>query len=92
MAQATVLASGTTAAQSSDIVVLQGQPVTVGIFSAAPLPATTRCAISIKGPTGSQVVGWLNGDTVATTITAAGTYFVTRPALTVAAGVFTEGA
>lgn len=90
MAQATVLASGTTAAQSSDIVVSPGTVVTVGIFSAAPLPATTRCAISIKGPTGSQVVGWLNGDTVATTITAAGTYFVTRPVVEVAAGIFTE--
>ena len=90
MAQATVLTSGTTAEQSDAIVVLQGQPVTVGIFSEEPLPATTRCAISIKGPTGSQVVGWLNGDTVATTITAAGTYFVTRPVVEVAVGIFTE--
>lgn len=90
MAQSTVLAAGLTAATSSDIVVAAGATVTVGLFSAVKVPAYIRCAVHIDGPTGSQVIGALSGNNVTLTLSGPGTFFVTRPAVGVSVGVFTE--
>lgn len=93
MTQTTVLAAAQTADTSSNIVVTPGVQVTVGLFASSKIPATVRCAIHIDGPAGDQVVGVLTGINHTTVLTAPGTYFVRRPAITdygVNVGVMTE--
>lgn len=93
MAQATILAAAQTAAQSTDIVVPAGTQVTVSLFAASKINQRVRCPIHQKGPTGSRVIGYLNGRTVSTVLSGPGTFFVTRPAITefgLNVGVFTE--
>lgn len=79
-----LLAVGTTAADSSDLVVAAGTPVTVSLKNtAAPVPIEAKVNISLKDDAGAYfVVGNLTGEwnKHATSITAPGTYRFSRVA------------
>ncbi|SDF69712.1 hypothetical protein SAMN05216571_101259 [Onishia taeanensis] len=92
MAQATVLAAGTAAATSSDIVVAAGESVTVAIFAASGrLPTSVAFAVKQDTPGGDNVVARLTNVDRATVLAGPGTYRVQRPAYAgTAFGVFTE--
>lgn len=92
MAQATILAAGTTAAASTDIVVAAGALVTVGIFAAATvLEKGQRAIVYLDTPGADVQVAELNMDKPSTVISGPGTFRVRRPALTgTGIGVFTE--
>lgn len=92
MAQATVLAAGTTEATSTDIAVAAGESVTVGIFATSGrLPASVAFAVKQDTPGGDNVVARLTNVERATVLAGPGTYRVTRPAYSgTAFGVFTE--
>lgn len=92
MAQTTVLAAGTTAATSTDIVVAAGASVTVGLFVATG-------GIAVSGPVGEVwadtpgadiPVATLSVDKPATVISGPGTFRVKRLATSQAIGVYTE--
>lgn len=92
MAQATVLAAGTTAATSTDIVVAAGASVTVGLFVATG-------SIAVAGPVGEvladtpgadNVVAILSIDRPTAVISGPGTFRVRRLATSQAIGVYTE--
>lgn len=71
-----LIATGTTAATSSDIVVTAGAPVTVGLKG---VEATSAIAIQLKDDAGAyQNVGALTPYKPALAITAPGTYRLSR--------------
>lgn len=94
MAQATVLATGNTAATSTDIVVAAGEAVTVGLFAAsagARVPTSLGFAIRQDTPGGDNVIDRLTQKNRATVLAGPGTYRIERPAYTGPAfGVYTE--
>lgn len=93
MAQATVLAAGTTEATSTDIVVAAGEAVTVGIFAAtaAILPAGVQFLVVQDTPGADNIIARLGQGNRATVLSAPGTYRVIRPAYDGDGfGVFTE--
>ena len=92
MAQATVLATGTTEATSTDITVAAGESVTVGIFAAGGrLPSRVAFTVKQDTPGGDNVVARLTNVERATVLAGPGTYRVHRPAYSgTAFGVFTE--
>jgi len=92
MAQATVLATGTTEATSTDITIAAGEAVTVGIFAAGGrLPASVAFTVKQDTPGGDNVVARLTNVERATVLAGPGTYRVSRPAYEgTAFGVFTE--
>lgn len=78
MAATDLLAVGTTAANSSDLVVASGSTVTVGIKGA--IASTARIRITLKDDLGGYTdVGELTPFRPALAITAPGTYRFTRP-------------
>lgn len=93
MGQTTLLAPGTSAAASADIVVPAGLSVTVGLFSAAPdaLPLGVAFRVMQDTPGADNLVAKLDSSRRATVLAGPGTYRVTRPAYTgTAVGVFME--
>ena len=92
MAQSTILAAGTSAANSSDIVVAAGATVTVGMFVASGnLPAQPLYLFQ-KTPGGSVRVAQLSATRPSIAISAPGTYFVARDTNTggLSVGAFLE--
>ena len=89
MAQTIILAAGTTATQSSDIVLTDGQTRTVAVFSAGAIPAG-GFAVMLRSPGADLLVATLTASQPAVVLSGAGTFFVVRPLQTVAVGVFTE--
>ena len=85
-----ILAVGTTAASSSDVVVSSGTPVTVVLNNTdAPVPASAQVKVEIKDPAGVYFeMARLTSSPPATSIVAAGTYRATRLA-GASCGVFT---
>jgi hypothetical protein len=78
---AVVLASGTAAADSSDITVTAGVPVTVFLSAAAsgPVPSDVQCDIKVKSAAGTyHTVGQLTGARPALVIDGPGVYRVSR--------------
>lgn len=88
---ANILTTGTTAANSTDVVVAAGTPLTVCLKDAAgPVVTGASVDILLKDDTGQYFkVGELygSGDEAARVITAPGTYRFSRPA-GVSCGVF----
>ncbi|WP_136617057.1 MULTISPECIES: hypothetical protein [Mesorhizobium] len=84
-----LLAVGTTAASSGDLVVAAGTPVTVALKNtAAPVDSGARVLIQLKDDAGAySSIGELNAYNLATVIAGPGTYRFTRSA-GVACGVF----
>lgn len=84
MPQSTILASGTTEATSTDVVVAAGSSVTVGIFGAAGahLPPGLPFAVLQDTPDADNLVAHLDGSTRTTVLSGPGTFRVKRPPLT----------
>ncbi|MBB1599984.1 hypothetical protein [Variovorax sp. UMC13] len=89
MAQTIILASGIAAAQSSDIVLTDGQSRTVAVFSAGQIPAG-GFAVMLRSPGADLLIFTLTAAQPAIVLTGPGTFFVVRPAQTIAVGAFTE--
>ena len=93
MTTTTILASGTTAANSSDVIVPAGLRVTLALFATTQIPTYLRCQVYMKGPSGAQVVGGIDGYNPAAIVSGPGTFYVSRPDLSeegFAVGVFSE--
>jgi hypothetical protein len=92
MAQATILATGTTAATSTDIVVAAGASVTVGLFTADAngIPPDHFASVWIDTPSNDLLVKQLTGVCPTTVIAGPGTFRVVRKAGTTSFGIFTE--
>lgn len=97
MTQSTILATGTTAATSTDIVIAAGATVTVGIFCAAPdVPVglgwePIEFSVLEKTPGADNKIDTLNYGKKAIVLSGPGTYRVSRPAYTGSPfGVFVE--
>jgi hypothetical protein len=89
MPQTTILASGTTAGTSTDIVIAAGSAVNVAIFSTDPgaTLAGNGCDVQHVTPGALNWVGSLNQSTRSMLLQGPGTYRVARPVLPVAFGV-----
>ncbi|MGM0927531.1 MAG: hypothetical protein ACQEXC_14085 [Pseudomonadota bacterium] len=94
MAQATVLATGTTEATSTDITVAAGEAVTVGVFAAAAgerVPTSVGFRVLQATPGGDGLIDVLTQKNRVTVLAGPGTYRVHRPAYTGPEfGVYTE--
>lgn len=93
MARTTVLATGTTAADSSDIVVAQGQSVNVSIYqdAAGAYPADVAFPIVQVTPGLTNSIALLGNYPRQALLTGPGTFRVSRPAYSgTPFGVFTE--
>lgn len=90
MAQTTVLASGTTAATSSDIVVAAGASKTVGIFGAAALAGLGSLKVMLDTPGADIEVTRLTRSQPVVVLSGPGTFRVVRALSAVAVGVFVE--
>lgn len=92
MAQSTILAAGTSAATSSEIVVAAGATVTVGMFVASGSLPGQPLAVMQKTPGGTIRVASLTPSRPSIAISAPGTYVVTRDNNTggVSVGAFLE--
>jgi hypothetical protein len=92
MTQSTILAAGTTAATSSDVVIAAGAVVTVGIFaSSGAIPDGVVCSILQDTP-GADVLlhDRLDANNPSTQITGPGTFRIARPVTSVSIGAFSE--
>ena len=91
MARTNILASGTTAANSSDVVVNAGESVTLSAFSSGTVPVGVQLSVMMKTTGGAQPVGVLSRvDGVQARIASPGTYYVARGETTTAVGVDVE--
>jgi thiamine monophosphate kinase len=80
---AVILASGTTAANSSDIAVTAGTPVTIflSVGTDVPVPSQADCDVQVKDAGGKyHTIGKLTGREAAKAIDSPGTYRVARAA------------
>ena len=92
MTQSTILAAGTAAATSSDVVIAAGAVVTVGIFaSSGAIPDGVVCSILQDTP-GADVLlhDRLDANQPSAQITGPGTFRIARPVTSVAIGAFSE--
>lgn len=92
MAQSTILAAGTTAASSSDIVVAAGATVSIGMFVASGSLPAQPLGVFQKTPGGNIRVASLSSSRPSIAINAPGTYVVSRDTNTggVSVGAFLE--
>jgi hypothetical protein len=78
MTQTTVLAAGSSAADSSAVTVVSGVSVTLSLFSASSLPLSTSMAIFLNTPSSIIQVGSLSYSSPTISLYSPGTYFVRR--------------
>lgn len=80
MGQSTILAAGTSAATSSDVVVAAGETVTIGVFSAdsSVLSIGARLSLWLDSPGQDAYVAMFSNTTMAVQVTGPGTYRVRR--------------
>lgn len=92
MTQSTILASGTTAATSTNVVVSAGAIVTVGIFSTDPGAslAGRGCNVFQVTPGATNLIGYLDETCRSVQLNGPGTFNVSRPVLATAFGVFLD--
>lgn len=82
MAAASLITVGKNAANSADIVVTVGAPVTVAVKTTVGQPVRGYIDITLKGDAGNYwKVGQLDNLTRAVTLTGPGTYQLQRPTL-----------
>lgn len=89
MPQSTILASGTAAGVSTDVVVLAGDVVTLSIFSAAPGASLAGRGLEVlqATPGADNLVTVLDEVRRSVQLSGPATYRVARPALATAFGV-----
>lgn len=92
MGQSTILASGTSAATSSDVTVAAGSVVSVGIFTSSGEPSQMGplASVVMDTPGGDITIKTLSAEEPATVLSGPGTFRVVRPALSSAIGAFSE--
>lgn len=91
MARTNILASGTTAANSSDVVITAGEAVTLSAYAAGTFPLGVQLSVMMKTTGGAQPVGVLSRvDGVQARISSPGTYYVARGEINTAVGVDVE--
>lgn len=93
MAQNTILAAGTTAATSTDVVVAAGATVSIGIFTsdAAGIPGNHSVTVFMDTPSQDVPLFQLNGKEPVKAVSGPGTFRAKRGlGLTTSIGVFTE--
>lgn len=94
MAQTTILAAGTGAASSSNVVITATAPITVGLFTASgTIPPAVGLQVRNITPGAAGMVASLDINRPAITLTGPGTYRVDRPdisASNVAVGVYQD--
>ena len=91
MARTNILASGTSAANSSDVVINAGEAVTLSAFAAGTFPLGVQLSVMMKTTGGDQPVGVLSRvDGVQARIAAPGTYYIARGEINTAVGVDVE--
>ena len=92
MAQTTILAAGTTAATSTDVVVAAGGSVTIGLFVATGVfnISGSIATIFIDSPGADVPVASLSTDSPTTVIAGPGTFRVVRSAVSQAIGIYSE--
>ena len=92
MPQTTILAAGSTAATSSDVTVAAGEAVSVGIFSAAGIPADIALPVYMDTPSLDAQVGVLTANVPAIVLSGPGVFRVRREALagSVSVGAFSD--
>lgn len=93
MPQATVLAAGQSAANSSDIVLSNLAVVTVGLFSPSTIPSAFSFTVFQKTPSAAVKIATLSSEVPSLSISSPGIFYVARPDITsggVNVGVFTE--
>lgn len=92
MAQNTILATGSAAATSSDVVVAAGSVVSVGIYSAAGIPHGVSLSVMMDTPGLDTQIGELTARSPALILSGPGTYRVVRSALAgaVSVGAYSE--
>lgn len=92
MAQTTILAAGTTAATSTDVVVAAGATVTIGVFTAAAsgIPGNEGVQVYIDTPGNDQYAVSLTGNKPTQVISGPGTFRAVRGVTTTSLGVYTE--
>ncbi len=92
MAQTIILAPGTNAATSSDIVLGAGEEKTIGMYvPSGTIPGAIFMTVMLDTPGADTPVGYLTASRPAMAVSGRGTFRVVRGAFTTAAGVFTEG-
>lgn len=91
MAQNTILAAGTSAATSTDIVLADGATKTVGIFTAGSFGRIGVIRVMVDTPGADIPIVALTPKHPVVVLAGPGTFRVVRPAMPVAVGVFTEG-
>jgi hypothetical protein len=92
MTQSTILAAGTTAANSTPVAVPSGATYTVGIFaSSGTIPDGVTCSLLVDTPGADALLPQkLDANTPAVSITGPVSVIVARPATSVAIGAFQE--
>ena len=92
MAQATILAVGTTAATSTDLIVAAGAVATIGVFtdSAGGIPANEGVDLMLDTPSEDVRVGRLDGNHPTQVVSGPCTVRAKRGVTSVNIGVFTE--
>lgn len=79
MTQATILASGSTEATSTDVALAAGATASIGIFATTGSPTPTdRALLYIDSPGGDVVVAHLNQSNPVVQVMGPGTFRVTR--------------
>ena len=94
MTQATILASGTGAATSSDITLVSGESKTVGLFATGNVPPGLEFPVMLDTPGDDVLVASLSWRNPATVLSGPGTFRIKRQDISaagVSVGVFTEG-
>ena len=92
MTQTTILASGTTAATSTDVVLAAGATANIGIFAATGTPPQSGpvAMLCMDTPGGDLDILPLSAERPATSVSGPGTFRVKRSPVTAAIGAFSE--
>lgn len=90
MAQTTILATGTAAATSDDIVIADNSTVKVGLFGAGAIGSIGGFPVMLVTPGVDLQVDLLSGSRPVVSLTGPGTFRVVRPVVSLAIGVFKE--
>lgn len=92
MTQTTILASGTTAATSTDVVLAAGAVANIGIFATSGTPPQSGnvAMVCMDTPGGDLDIMGLGADCPVTAVSGPGTFRVKRAAVSSAIGAFSE--
>jgi hypothetical protein len=79
MPRLTILATGTSAADSTDFVIAASESVKVGVFASTPSVLRVQFTVYEVTPGAANIIGRLGNETRSILISAPGSYRVARP-------------